>query len=188
MAGSIWEGRLVRLRGIEPSDWEAFHQWDQDTEAARASWFIWPPRSQEGTRRYAENTALAGPDGDNYRFGIATLDGDVLVGSIIVNQCDPRNGTFSYGISVGAPHQRKGYASEAILLALRYYFRELRYQKATANVYSFNEASIGLHERLGFTLEGRLRRMHYTNGQFYDALYFGMTAEECEERLKERGL
>ena len=187
MAGSIWEGRLVRIRGIEPSDWEAFHEWDQDTEAARASWRIWPPRSQEGTRRFATNTALNGPEDDNYRFGIETLAGD-FVGTINTQRCDQHNGTFSYGLAIAAEHQRKGYASEAILLVLRYYFRELRYQKATAYVYSFNDASIALHERLGFTLEGRLRRMHYTNGQFYDELYFGMTAEECEERLKERGL
>ena len=187
MAGSIWEGRLVRLRGVEPSDWEAFHEWDQDTEVARASWRIWPPRSQEGTRRFATNAALNGPEDDNYRYVVETLAGE-LVGTINTQRCDSHNGTFSYGVAIAAAQQHKGYASEAILLVLRYCFRELRYQKVTVNVYSFNEASIRLHERLGFTLEGRLRRMHYTNGQFYDELYFGMTAEECEERLKERGL
>ena len=35
-----------------------------------------------------------------------------------------------------------------------------------------------LHERLGFTLEGRLRRMIYSNGQHHDLLYYGITAEE----------
>jgi RimJ/RimL family protein N-acetyltransferase len=187
MAGSVWEGRLVRLRGVEPSDWEAFHEWDQDTETARASWRIWPPRSREGTRRFAANAALNGPEDDNYRYAVETLAGE-LVGTINTQRCDPHNGTFSYGVAIAAAQQRKGYASEAILLVLRYCFRELRYQKVTVNVYSFNEASIRLHERLGFTLEGRLRRMHYTNGQFYDELYFGMTAEECEQRLSERGL
>ncbi len=187
MANSIWEGRLVRLRGVEPSDWEAFHAWDQDTDTARASWRIWPPRSQEATRRFASNAALNGPEDDNYRFAVETLAGE-FVGTINTQRCDPRNGTFSYGLAIATPARRKGYASEAILLVLRYFFRELRYQKATANVYSFNDASISLHERLGFTLEGRLRRMQYTNGQLYDELYFGMTAEECEERLRERGL
>jgi RimJ/RimL family protein N-acetyltransferase len=34
---------------------------------------------------------------------------------------------------------------------------------------------------MGFKLEGRLRRMVYTNGEFYDELYFGMTKEEFDQ-------
>lgn len=63
---------------------------------------------------------------------------------------------------------------------MRYYFHELRYQKVTAIVYSFNGRSQRLHESLGFTLEGRLRRMAYTNGTLHDELYFGLTREEFD--------
>jgi RimJ/RimL family protein N-acetyltransferase len=31
-------------------------------------------------------------------------------------------------------------------------------------------------------LEGRLRRMVYTNGALHDELYFGLTREEFDER------
>ena len=61
-----------------------------------------------------------------------------------------------------------------------YYFRELRYQKLMATVYSFNERSLRMHEKLGFTFEGRLRRTVFTNGRYYDQLYFGMTSEEFD--------
>jgi len=37
---------------------------------------------------------------------------------------------------------------------------------------------MALHERLGFTLEGRLRRMIYTEGTFHDKLIYGLTQEE----------
>jgi RimJ/RimL family protein N-acetyltransferase len=47
-------------------------------------------------------------------------------------------------------------------------------------VHSLNEASQRLHESLGFTLEGRLRRMMYTDGAFHDALIDGLTREECD--------
>jgi RimJ/RimL family protein N-acetyltransferase len=63
-------------------------------------------------------------------------------------------------------------------LVLRYYFRELRYQKCTVQVYDFNDASIALHERLGFQREGRMRRMGYTEGRHFDVLLYGITAEE----------
>jgi RimJ/RimL family protein N-acetyltransferase len=63
---------------------------------------------------------------------------------------------------------------------LRYFFRELRYQKCTVLVYSFNQQSLRLHEKLGFRFEGRLRNMVYTNGSFYDEIYFGMTSSEYD--------
>jgi len=65
---------------------------------------------------------------------------------------------------------------------LRYYFEELRYQKVTVSVYSFNEESIALHKRLGFKQEGCLRRMIYTRGQYFDRLLFGLTADEFAVR------
>ena len=44
-----------------------------------------------------------------------------------------------------------------------------------------NPASIRLHEKLGFVLEGTLRRMFYTHGQYHHLLWFGMTREEFDE-------
>ena len=60
-----------------------------------------------------------------------------------------------------------------------------------ASVYSFNQPSQKLHESLGFTLEGRLRRMIYTNGEFHDLLMYGITKEEFEAQelnFEDRGL
>jgi RimJ/RimL family protein N-acetyltransferase len=85
-----------------------------------------------------------------------------------------------YGLAILPDHQRHGYATEAIRLVLRYYFQERRYQKVTVEVYSFNEPSILLHQALGFTLEGRLRRMIYTEGTYHDVLMFGLTDDEFE--------
>lgn len=178
---NIWQGQRVRLRAVEPSDWNIHFEWDQDTEMSRALHEVWFPRSREKARQWAEETALQGPTDDKFSFQIETLAGE-MVGHISTHDCDIRNGTFSYGVAVHPDHQRKGYATEAITLVLRFYFDERRYQKVNAGIYSFNEGSIRLHERLGFALEGRLRRMVYTRGLFYDLLIFGMTAEEFAER------
>lgn len=176
---SVWEGHRVRLRAIEPSDWEAFGRFDADSEAARHGYWIPFPRSNEAARRWAEREAMRESDGDNFRFAIETLAGE-LVGTLNTVDCDRRHGTFGYGIALGREYWRKGYASEAIVLALRYFFGELRYQKVTVRIYAFNEASIRLHERLGFQAEGRLRRMIHTDGQFHDECLFGMTNEEFD--------
>jgi RimJ/RimL family protein N-acetyltransferase len=85
---------------------------------------------------------------------------------------------FNMGWASAAQYWRKGYATEAIQIVLRYFFDELRYQKVNVHIYDFNSGSIELHRRLGFQEEGRLRRMGYTQGQHYDWLLLGMTREE----------
>jgi len=89
-------------------------------------------------RRFAERTATERPEGDNFRF----RDHEPSSATSTTHGCDPRHGTFGYGISIAAAHRRKGYAAEAIAIVLRYYFEELRYQKVSVQIYSFNEPSI----------------------------------------------
>jgi RimJ/RimL family protein N-acetyltransferase len=100
------------------------------------------------------------------------------VGVIGTHRCNSINGRFSYGLYVEPEARRLGYAREAILLLLRYYFDQLRYQKANVTVYDFNAPSLRLHEDLGFTEEGRLRRMIFNAGAYHDEVHFGITVEE----------
>lgn len=181
---SIWRGKRVRLRAVEPEDWKVHFVWDQDSEMARRSYEVPFPNSTTAAKEWAEQQSKNKGTDETFRFQVENHDGD-LVGSINTFRCDPRTGVFSYGLGIGSEHRRKGYASEAILLVMRYYFFERRYQKASILVYSFNDASINLHESVGFELEGRLRRMGFTRGQYYDYLFFGMTIEEFTEKHPE---
>ena len=138
---------------------------------------VWFPTSRAFVQDWAEREAKRREEDDAFRFQIESLAGE-LVGTINTHSCNLRCGTFNYGLAIRPDQRRKGYASEAIGLVLAYYFGERRYQKVNAEVYSFNQPSIALHERLGFMLEGRLRRMIYTGGVFHDALVYGLTQEE----------
>jgi RimJ/RimL family protein N-acetyltransferase len=131
----------------------------------------------EAVRQWALAESTRKPDGDAYRFAIENAAGEV-VGDITTHDCDARVGAFSYGITIRHDERRQGYAAEAIVLVLRYYFQELRYQRVTVRVYSFNDASARLHEKLGFQLEGRFRRTVFTGGEHFDELVYGLTAEE----------
>lgn len=124
-------------------------------------------------------------DKHEYHFAIESLASGDLVGGMSTFNCNLRNGTFWYGLGIFPPYHRQGYASEAIILLLRYFFMELRYQKVVASVYDFNMASIGLHKKLEFSQEGRMRRMFYTVGEYYDEVILGMLREEFQEKYSD---
>ncbi|MFN8592026.1 MAG: GNAT family protein [Thermomicrobiales bacterium] len=184
---SIWQGRSIRLRAIEPSDWPVYFAWNRDDDQARGVDCLHFPQSAEAVRQWAQQEADRGGDGDAFRFVIEDAYGEV-VGNLNTHGCDPRVGAFSYGITIKQEHRRRGYAAEAIALVLRFYFQELRYQKVTVRVFSFNDASRALHERLGFVLEGRIRRTVFTAGQFHDEVIYGLTAEEFASHVSSRSL
>lgn len=179
---NFWRGQRIRLRAVEQWDLdEVLTSPDEpDTEIDRYEDAIDFPRSREAERDSLQSLARQVGENDFLFFVIEDLQGQ-RVGYINSFDCVRRNGTFKYAIIVKRPFWRRGYGREAVTILLRYFFRELRYQKCTALVYSFNERSVRFHEALGFKFEGRLRNMLYTNGEYYDEIYFGVTAAEWQE-------
>ena len=178
---NLFEGHLVRLRAIEPSDAETLFRHRQDTEISRRDARIQWPRSLATIRQRLENPG-DGQSTDDIQLAITTLDNQ-LVGGIDVQSTDRRNGTFSIGIGLAERSAwGKGYAKEAMLLILRAMFHERRYQKCNIGVYAFNVRALALYRRLGFQEEGCIRRNYFPNGEYHDEILLGMTREEFDAR------
>jgi len=175
-----WEGKTVNLRAMEPSDAETIFDWHRDSELGRYMDFLTPPQSLESIKDYAEKMSLKKLEDDQFFWMIDDKAGDTV--GHIDTRCNVRHGNFEYGVSISSKHKRKGYAAEAIMTIVDYYFLHLRYHKVTAGVHSDNKASIRLHEVLGFKLEGRIREMVFTHGEYVDVLYYGLTSEEYKLR------
>jgi hypothetical protein len=157
---NLFEGRLVRLRAMEPGDAETEFRHLQDTEISRLDSNIEFPRALADIRRRLENPREPRYPDDKFLV-IETLEGQ-MVGGINTQLTDPRSG-----------------------LILRFMFHERRYQKCNIGVFAFNERAIGLYRHLGFVDEGRIRRAVFTNSQFHDEILLGMTVEEFDERYPE---
>jgi RimJ/RimL family protein N-acetyltransferase len=183
---NFWQSKHLRLRCVEPSDAAIFFNWNLDSEIMRSvRCKILPPQSQAQIGREIEERSQKNIQADSFLWVIED-SASKAIGSIRTHMCNPYNGTFSYGVSIAREHHRKGYATEAIQLILRYYFGELRYQKVNVQILVSNDASIALHEKLGFVREGILRRMAFTDGKYYDLYLYGMTKEEWEQSTLHR--
>lgn len=179
---NFWRGQQIRLRAVEQRDLDELltSTEEHDTEIERFEDAIGFPLSREAERDALHKLSARVGEDDFFRCLIADAHG-ATVGAINSFDCVRRNGTFKYAVYIKHTFWGRGYAREAVTIFLRYFFRELRYQKCTALVYSFNERSIRFHEAFGFRFEGRLRNMVYTNGEYFDEIYFGLTADEWDQ-------
>ncbi|MFJ2636348.1 GNAT family N-acetyltransferase [Streptomyces sp. NPDC087422] len=185
----FWTGERVRLRGLEPEDWEQLAAFESEAETQRDGERLMLPISAAAARKRLQEQSEKGPSRteDEYLLVIEALDNGKPVGAVVLNDCDRLNGNFHYGIHLGAAYQRRGYASEAMRLVLSFMFGERRYHRCCAEVYGGNEGSLALQRKLGFTAEGVQREHVFQGGAYRDVHHFGLLAVEFEANERAAG-
>jgi ribosomal-protein-alanine N-acetyltransferase len=117
--------------------------------------------------------------GGAYSFLICRREDGVIVGSIgLFNIVRLRVQTAFIGYLVGAPYMRRGYATEAVQLLLRFAFRTLKLHRVEASIQPHNQASLAVVNRAGFTCEGYSRRLVKIGGQWRDHERWAILAED----------
>ncbi|MYW17405.1 GNAT family N-acetyltransferase, partial [Streptomyces sp. SID2955] len=161
-------------------DWTAFMRF-ADEDGRRGS-RLDLPRSAESHRAWAKERSVATCDDDRFRLVVETTATGEAVGTIGSHRTGPRSGWFEFDVTIGADHRRRGYATESLMLMLRFMFAERRYHKCLGAVLAHNEASLALTRGLGFTEEGRLREHVFFDGRHHDLVMLGMLAGEFDQR------
>ncbi len=179
----FWQGEKTRLRPWRLEDAELRFAASLDTPTRQMHQDgVELPTSMEIQREWLEKAA-GFKDDDMLRFATENLEG-VTVGWVTLHSRDPKNGTFGFGVAVYRDYRGHGYAVDAVRIVLKYGFWEQRYQKCNSVCFKTNEASIRMHQKLGFIEEGRIRRNAFFNGQYHDDVLFGMTREEFDELMQ----
>ncbi|MFJ7744647.1 GNAT family N-acetyltransferase [Peribacillus sp. NPDC097295] len=73
-----------------------------------------------------------------------------------------------------------GYGTIALRLWIDHLFQTLPLVRVGYTTWSGNERMIKLGEKLGMTMEARLRKCRLYNGEFYDSIRMGILREEWE--------
>lgn len=177
-ADYFWQGQLTRLRPVTAQDAEQAWLDRLDTPSRQVLQLgAELPTTLEGLRKQMMPLTDCRDVNGLVLFTIETLDGEA-VGGLSWHSRDLKNGSFSFGVIVRAPHRGRGYAPDAIRILLRYGFDEQRYHKCNSACISTNEASMRLHARLGFRLEGTRRETIYYDGRYHDEALWGLTVDE----------
>jgi RimJ/RimL family protein N-acetyltransferase len=83
------------------------------------------------------------------------------------------------GISIGErDYWGRGYGTDAMRLAVQYAFVELNLRRVSLGLHAYNERALKSYQKVGFTLEGRMRGEGLRDGVRYDSLWMGVLREE----------
>lgn len=120
-------------------------------------------------------------------FLIALNESDEVIGDIALQDIDHFNRSANIRIAIdNAPHQGKGYGSEALLLLLDYAFGIVNLHRVELSVFSYNKRARHVYEKLGFNLEGVQRDALFYNHEYHDSIMMSLLEDEYREKYKSR--
>jgi ribosomal-protein-alanine N-acetyltransferase len=114
-----------------------------------------------------------------YSFGIFRKGGNELVGTVSLSMV--ARGALQkcmIGYSLDQFHNGCGYTTEAVKLAVRYAFEELKLHRVEAGVMPENIGSLRVLEKAGFQKEGIERKGVEINGQWQDHQILSILSED----------
>jgi RimJ/RimL family protein N-acetyltransferase len=173
----LLRGDRIRLSALASTDIPTLARWYGDAGFlrlydARAAY----PKSEAELTQWLQELQK---DKGAFAFAIRPIDSNDLIGYLELDGILWPHGVCGLSIGIGdRANWGKGYGYEAVRLALAFAFDELNLHRVTVTVFSYNERSIALFEKLRFRREGAYREFLQRDGERYDMLLYGLLRHE----------
>jgi RimJ/RimL family protein N-acetyltransferase len=178
------EGSRVGLRAIERDDLSLLLAW-RNRPAFRRYFREFRELSSRQQLEWYETTVLGDPR--TRMFAIVERKSGALLGACGLCQIDWVNRAADFSLYIGHDtlYLDEVYAPDAGRALLRYGFEELGLHRIWCEIYGFDQAKANMLPRLGFTLDGRHRETHWSEGAWHDSLFYGILDREFRARASD---
>lgn len=179
VGADLFRGTLVRLAALASADLPILVNWYEDALFQRLydTRPAYPKTQAELDRWLADSLE----DKSSFLFGIRAMEGDELLGYLELDGIDWQHGVCGMGLALGErANWGRGYGYEATQLALRYAFNELNLHRVQVTVFSYNDRSLALVDKIGFQREGIFRERLQRDGRRHDLILYGLLRREWE--------
>ena len=178
--------KRLTLRQLRPSDADNLFRNYSDPRVTRQLGIV-PHRMLEETHDFLVDVQSWYRNQQVLRWAMALHDDDDnLIGTLGFHQFDFGARKAEMGYELSPDYWGYGYMSEAVIAIMDYGFYTMGLQRIEAGTDGINERSQRLLRRLGFKLEGCLRRRSYYphTGELWDEYWFGMLNDEWDALRK----
>jgi diamine N-acetyltransferase len=162
-------GENINLRALEPSDIDVLYAWENDTDNWSVS-NIQTPFSKFVLEQYITSAHEDIYAAKQLRLIICSTE-NTPVGSIDLFDFEPNHLRAGVGILIAEKtDRRKGYASEALDILIKYCFDILNLHQIYCNITTDNESSILLFQKHGFQITGIKKQWIRSENGYKDEL------------------
>ena len=178
-SAQVEEGLELRLLELRHSE-ALFSLIDQNREHLER-WFPWVQETKkvEDTESFIRSVLGGFAQGNGFQTGI-WVDGE-LAGVIGLNYVSSEFHATELGYWLSADYEGRGVVTKVCRYLCTYLFEELELNRIEIRCSEKNSRSRKIPERLGFTLEGKLRQMGYTKDGLTDYLVYGLLKNEWQK-------
>lgn len=178
---SMLMGNHVCLRAVERSDLPQLLEWRNQPNYRR---FFREHRelNSDQQNQWFERIVLGDPN--TRMFSIVEKSSLKLLGAAglcYINWVD-RMADFSLYIGADNLYIDDIFAPDAAELLLKFAFNELNMHRVWSEIYAFDQPKQELFSNLGFSLDGRHRQTHWSEGCWHDSLFYGLLTQEFQEK------
>ncbi len=150
----LLKNNRIILRAPEPEDLETIYRWENNTQL----WYAgenYSPLSRFVLKKYLEQAHLDIYQTLQLRLMITKTNmPSVPIGSVDFFEFDPFTQKAGIGILIEEDERRKGYARDALLLAIGYAKNALGLKQVYCYIATDNFPSIQLFQDIGFDING----------------------------------
>lgn len=175
----MYQDNELQIRPIAEGDLSRL--WELSHKEEAPEWKKWDAPYYEHKRipweEYDGNRAKIVGCGNNW---VIEVDGEVIGDVSYYWEHEPSL-WLEMGIIIYDPaYWSNGYGTKALRLWIGHLFNAYPLVRVGYTTWSGNERMIRTGVKLGMTMEARLRKCRYYDGQFYDSIRMGLLREEWE--------
>lgn len=171
----------VYLRALEPDDYKISVSWRNDDEINGMLGGMKRFVSEAYEAKWVNDAIFHSND---VRLAICLKENNLYIGNVYMTDIDEHNQSCVSHILIGDKgYWGKGVATEAYRIALEYMFNERNIYRVMAIVLENNKASLNLHKKIGYQIEGLMRNSIYKNGQWQNQYILSLLKNEFEKLI-----
>ncbi|MHA6251590.1 GNAT family N-acetyltransferase [Oceanobacillus sp. CAU 1775] len=162
----------LQLRPLEKEDLEFIYQMRTNPDVMDY-WFKEPYATMESLKKWYE----AGQDSDLHRHFILYHLKE-KIGYLALYNINNRHRNAEFAIMFDPLQQGKGYATKATRMIVDYGFNQLNLRKLYLFVDKSNEKAAHIYEKVGFQIEGEMKKHYFVKGSYHDAVFMSLFQED----------
>jgi RimJ/RimL family protein N-acetyltransferase len=166
----------INIRPFRAGDGDPLYDAARESIKELCSWMIWchPGYSRENSKSFIASSRVEWEHGTSYSFAILDEADGAFLGSVGLSEVIPAHGVANLGFWVRSTRTRKGIASAATRLIVKFAFHELHLARVEFIIATRNLASIHVAKKVGAREEGFLRNRLFLQGSRHDAFAFSL--------------